>query len=318
VKDAPDVLQLSETEAGRTELASYVDKHISVLTKTIKELDSCSCPTCDASESDILSLRPPPIGREDWSCDLARLVHRVQQHHCHAGSSCRKKCNECRFGFPKNLQPSTIIETKTGPDGTASLTIHLKRDVSTINNYSPNILSSWRANMDLQLMGNSYGAAEYAGAYISKAEPDTLRFRRVIAKAIQRCDSNLPYHSILKRVANATLAVREVGGPEAIYILLRNLPMHSKSRSIRKIKVMRHDLRFYRVEPQCLDDLVALANDPQPESIRIEPIERAYMNRPENEQFDGMSLATFAETFETVETIAKPAASSDLWERIDG
>jgi hypothetical protein len=172
--------------------------------------------------------------------------------------------------------------------------------------------------MDLQLMGNSYGAAEYAGAYISKAEPDTLRFRRVIAKAIQRCDSNLPYHSILKRVANATLAVREVGGPEAIYILLRNLPMHSKSRSISKIKVMRHDLRFYRVEPQCLDDLVVLANDPQPESIRIEPIERAYMNRPENEQFDGMSVATFAETFETVETIAKPAASSDLWERIDG
>ncbi|EEY62125.1 uncharacterized protein PITG_21260 [Phytophthora infestans T30-4] len=92
--------------------------------------------------------------------------------------------------------------------------------------------------MDLQLIGNSYGAAEYAGAYVSKAEPDTLRFRRVIAKAIQRSDSNLPYHSILKRVANATLAVREVGAPEAIYILLRNLSMHSKSRSITKVKAM--------------------------------------------------------------------------------
>ncbi|OWZ14987.1 LOW QUALITY PROTEIN: hypothetical protein PHMEG_00011452 [Phytophthora megakarya] len=71
-------------------------------------------------------------------------------------------------------------------------------------------------------------------AYVSKAEPDTLRFRSVIAKAIKRCDSNFPYHSILKCVANDTLSVREVGAPEAIYILLRSLPMHSKSCTVVK------------------------------------------------------------------------------------
>jgi hypothetical protein len=57
----------------------------------------------------------------------------------------------------------TNIEANIGSDGTPSLQVNLKRDVSTINNYSPHLLSCWRANMDLQLIGNSYGATEYAG-----------------------------------------------------------------------------------------------------------------------------------------------------------
>ncbi|ETM31717.1 hypothetical protein L914_20763 [Phytophthora nicotianae] len=40
--------------------------------------------------------------------------------------------------------------------------------------------------MDIQLIGNAYGAAEYTAAYISKAEPDTLKFKKVIA----RCERN--------------------------------------------------------------------------------------------------------------------------------
>ncbi|ETL78444.1 hypothetical protein L917_20755 [Phytophthora nicotianae] len=40
--------------------------------------------------------------------------------------------------------------------------------------------------MDIQLIGNAYGAAEYTAAYISKAEPDTPKFKKVIA----RCERN--------------------------------------------------------------------------------------------------------------------------------
>ncbi|ETK88197.1 hypothetical protein L915_07523, partial [Phytophthora nicotianae] len=63
--------------------------------------------------------------------------------------------------------------------------------------------------MDIQMIGNAYGAAEYTAAYISKADPDTVRFRNTIAAAVKRCDKALPYYVILKRVANATIAVRE-------------------------------------------------------------------------------------------------------------
>jgi hypothetical protein len=320
IEDAPDVLKLSETEEGRLELSAFIDKHISALSKTLKELELCICPTCTThrdGESDILALRPPVVGSSEWECDLSRVVQRVQQHVCNGNSSCRKKQNECRFGFPKNLQDKTVVETSVSTDGTPSFKVKLKRKVSTINNYSPHLLSCWRANMDLQLIGNAYGAAEYAGAYISKAEPDTLRFRRVIAKAIQRCDPNLPYHSILKRVANSTLSVREVGAPEAIYILLRNLAMHSKSRVIKKVKVLRHHQRYYRVEPQDMDDLAALAEPVDSDAIRIEPIERAYMNRPTNGLFDCMSFATFVEEYEEVDLLNENADRTNTWTRID-
>eukprot|EP00644_Phytophthora_capsici_P017767 jgi/Phyca11/128949/e_gw1.80.34.1 len=171
--------------------------------------------------------------------------------------------------------------------------------------------------MDLQLIGNSYGAAEYAGAYISKAEPDTLRFRRVIAKAIQRSDPNLSFHSTLKRVANSTLSVREVGAPEAIYILLRNLSMYSKSRTVKKVKVLRHNQRFYRVAPQGIHDLVALAETPDSGPLRIEHIERAYMNRPSNKLFNNMSYATFIEEYEAIDFNNTSVHNANVWTRID-
>ncbi|KUF81928.1 hypothetical protein AM588_10000319 [Phytophthora nicotianae] len=93
--------------------------------------------------------------------------------------------------------------------------------------------------MDIQLIGNAYGAAEYTAAYISKAEPDTLKFKKVIGAAVKRCDHNLPNYAILKRVANATLSIREVSAQEAYYILLRELPLYSKSRQVSRVKVMR-------------------------------------------------------------------------------
>lgn len=320
IRDAPDVLKLSETEEGRATLAEFVDKRISVLSKTLSELEACQCSICNddrIGEIDILAKRPPSVGSSDSQCDLSRLVQRVQQHVCYGNSSCRKKSSACRFGYPKEQQDETKIDMKMDSDGTPSIKVLLKRTVSTINNYSPHLLSSWRANMDLQLIGNAYGAAEYAGAYISKAEPDTIRFRRVIAKAIQRCDPHLSYNSILKRVANATLSVREVGAPEAIYILLRSLPMHSKSRTVVKVKSLRHNLRYYRVEPRSVHEVAALAEVDSSTSLRIEPIERAYMSRPTNELFDSMSLATFVEDFEAIDSLGSLKAVAEAWKRID-
>jgi hypothetical protein len=171
--------------------------------------------------------------------------------------------------------------------------------------------------MDLQLIGNSYGAAEYAGAYISKVEPDTLRFRRVIAQAIKRSNPNLSYHSTLKRVANATLSVREVGTPEAIYILLRNLPMHRKSRSVVKLKVLRHNRRVYRVDPRGVEGLAALADEPNSSDVRIELVERAYMNRPDDSRFENRTLATFTEEYELLDSAGTNKNGSDIWKHID-
>ncbi len=41
--------------------------------------------------------------------------------------------------------------------------------------------------MDIKLIENAYGAAEYTGAYVSKAEPDPSRFHKAISNALSRC-----------------------------------------------------------------------------------------------------------------------------------
>ncbi|GMF68257.1 unnamed protein product [Phytophthora fragariaefolia] len=292
IKDAPDVLKLSESEEGRAELAAFVDRSISVLSKSLQSLETCPCNTCTTQREekvDILAVRPPDYGTNEWGCDLSHLVQRVQQHICYTGTACRKKSSESRFGYPKPLQSHTEIEAETASDGTPSLTVKLKREVLTINNYSPLLLSSWRANVDIQLIGNAYGAAEYAGAYVSKAEPDTVRFRKVIAGAFKRSDLNLPHYAILKRIANAALSIREVSAQEAIYILLRELPLHGKSRTVTKVKVLRHNLRCYRVERKDLQNIVRIADVAGPKT-RIEPIESAYMARPNDTLFNTMSF----------------------------
>jgi hypothetical protein len=117
---------------------------------------------------------------------------------------------------PKELREETEVEVHESADGVPSVKLHLKRESPTINNYSPNLISVWRANMDIQLVGNAYGAAEYTAAYVSKAEPDTLRFKRVIDAAVKRCDPNLPNQAIFKRVANSTLSIREVSAQESV------------------------------------------------------------------------------------------------------
>ncbi|OWZ08212.1 hypothetical protein PHMEG_00019282 [Phytophthora megakarya] len=171
--------------------------------------------------------------------------------------------------------------------------------------------------MDIKLIGNAYGAVEYAGAYVSKVEPDTIRFKKVIAAALKRCDQNLPYHALLKRVANATLSIREISAQEAYYVLLRELPLHGKSRTVTGVKVLRHSLRCYRVEKHELQNIIGLASIKEAES-RVEPIEMAYMSRPKCVPFDTMRFATFMEEIDIVNKTGNLILNQNVWARTDG
>ena len=44
-----------------------------------------------------------------------------------------------------------------------------------INPYNPSLLRAWGANMDIQMVGSVYGAAEYVCHYMCKDEPQQLR-----------------------------------------------------------------------------------------------------------------------------------------------
>ena len=48
--------------------------------------------------------------------------------------------------------------------------------MNVINAYNPTLLQAWQANMDIQMVGSQYGAAMYVCMYVSKAEPERLKY----------------------------------------------------------------------------------------------------------------------------------------------
>ncbi len=154
--------------------------------------------------------------------------------------------------------------------------------------------------MDIKLIGNAYGAAEYTAAYVSKSEPDTSRFTEAISKALERCLDQTDYVTTLRRVANASISVREVSAQEALWILLNGLPMYGKSRTVLKVKCMRHSGRHYKVDMDtCLRELVSgEITTEETNDIHLEQLEAAYAARPVGSQFDQMTYKTFCENYE--------------------
>jgi hypothetical protein len=169
VRDAPDVLNLSATESGRRELEAFVDKYISADVMPSTAGPGCTCDVCTNMEThestDILAERAPADSHSGSDqCDLARVVRRVQQHVCFPNSRCRTKHGMCRFDYPKQLRDKTAVVVEKADNGAIKLQVECRRSDAFTNNYNPSLLPTWRANMDIKLVGNAYGAAEYTAA----------------------------------------------------------------------------------------------------------------------------------------------------------
>ena len=84
----------------------------------------------------------------DMNMDLVDLIATCQRHTRCSTAYCLKKKKgkqECRFGYPKPLQPTTSITSQE--DGEP--VVLTARNDSLLNGYNPVQLSAWRANVDL-------------------------------------------------------------------------------------------------------------------------------------------------------------------------
>lgn len=218
----------------------------------------------------------------------------MQQHVCFEGFSCRRKAGVCRFGYPKQVRSETLVKKGECVDGTPTLTIECKRNNDATNNYCAEMLRVWRANMDIKLIGNVYGAAEYTAAYSSKAEPDTIHFRKAIAKCISNASPETPYYGILKKLH--MLKWLTIYFSEICQTL-------GNQENVLKVKTTRHDRRLYRINLDSNADTNALQimenqHSVVPPRIKLEPLEIAYMGRPREDPFDSMCYRKFAEGYE--------------------
>ena len=152
IKDAPNL----DTTAGRQIAPQYIDKYISV-----------NIPLQDCKDKELRS-----------------LVLRVQQHHhtatCRKATQRRRNVADCRFDFPQPLSEETRLKSHGDP-GNKSRFYVLKRlaGEENCNPYNAHLLKTWKANMDLQLIGSVYGTAAYVCSYMCKSKSEEVR------KAIQ-------------------------------------------------------------------------------------------------------------------------------------
>ena len=101
--------------------------------------------------------------------------------------------------MPISEQTRLKIETDTGSPARFYI---LKRSAhdSFVNPYNKDILSAWKANMDIQFVGSMYEVAKYVCTYICKNEP--LEFRQKVTSCIR----NLPPGSSQRKFINVLVA----------------------------------------------------------------------------------------------------------------
>ena len=76
-----------------------------------------------------------------------------------------------------------------------------------INPYNPSLLRAWGANMDIQMVGSVYGAAEYVCHYMCKDEPQQLR--QLIATNLDKLPQNSTQRASLKDNSFSTSTIVE-------------------------------------------------------------------------------------------------------------
>ena len=97
----------------------------------------------------------------------------------------------------------------------------LKRECKEryINNYNPEMITAWNANMDLQLVVDPYSVVAYIASYMNKEEKQTTPFLR---EALKKAAGKTAKEK-LKDLKEAYLTHREVGASEAAYKIIPSL-----------------------------------------------------------------------------------------------
>lgn len=127
----------------------------------------------------------------DFHEDLCDLVATCQRHtHC-SEAYClhtRNGRQQCRFGYPKPLQPHTTISIDQEP---ALLTA---RNDGMVNSFNPAQLSAWRANIDMQYIVSRRKVIEYCTKYVTKSESRSQVIEGHLHQHRQKSQRRQPVH----------------------------------------------------------------------------------------------------------------------------
>ena len=254
VKDAPN-LDITE---GKRQAPAFIDRFI----------------TCHV----------PQPGEDN---ELRSLVLRLQKHNHSA--TCRKDGRRrCRFDYPK--KPCAATRLKRNADvGNKARFYLLKREEGEefINPYNASLLRAWGANMDIQMVGSVYGAAQYVCSYMCKDEPQELK--QLIAANLARLPENSTQRQRLLKIGNTLISHRVLSAQEAVY-RTTGLHLRGSTRSSVFVNTARPEKHTKILRPT--HQLRSMAGSDT--NVFQAGLHERYATRPPGDPFDDMSLANFA------------------------
>jgi len=187
----------------------------------------------------------------------------------------------CRFRFLRKTQRKSSVAI-CGRTNKRTY-IALPRNHCRLNAYNEQLMRTWRGTVDLQLIADARGSAQYVtrvahyASAATKPEKEALDWR--LRLAIERMQPGMAVRSRMVRIANAPLGARQVPIQQAIAVLLgeRVCPIVESSRQVVVLNISK------REEAPALIDLAELREADDAETERIysqKKIVECYYRRP--------------------------------------
>ena len=292
--DTPDVERLgnSASEGLKEDIVRYADQLVSTINPAVLP-DGSNISNAPAPKVDPHICNKPYGEVQDFNQDLADLVATCQRYtRCSASYCLRTKHGkqECRFGYPKPLQPHTAIVTEDQP------TLITARNDGIINSFNPVQLSAWRANVDMQYIVSRQRVLQYCSKYVTKSEPRSQSLKEIfttIVRSLQQGNTSLK--AVQKLLIN-TVGERDYSAQETSHLLLQ-LPMFKASRDFIILSL----------------DGSRAVEDHLEEGQRATALSIAdhYIGRPDSSHFNTMTLLDFARQYSMPKTLgAEPTPRS--------
>ena len=156
--------------------------------------------------------------------------------------------------------------------------IHLRRptDSCFVNNYFPEGLKAWEANMDLQPVFNHYKAVTYMCKYLSKAEDECSN---AMKQAFQEArEMNCSKYEEMVKIAKAYASKRECSVQEAVYHVMPELWLRKTFPKVQFMNTNLPEQRFRMAKSE--EELSELPED-STDVFKRNMLDR-YMNRPDS------------------------------------
>ena len=174
--------------------------------------------------SDVSCKYPVPYGDPGFNDDVNELVTVANTHSCRA--TCykyRKTKDQCRFEYPREIVPETVIEGNK---------INLKRTNQMINNYNPSLMTCLRSNHDIKFIPSGKDGkniAFYVTNYSTKDQMSTNNMVPFIAiskklldedPSIAASDQNSRAKAMITKCLNKITTETEISGSHVSHFLL--------------------------------------------------------------------------------------------------